>query len=620
MNARPNILCLVSEDCPPWIGAYGGLLASTPNLDRLAAEGVTFDNASCTAPVCAPSRFAILTGFHAESAPPAQHMTACGTPPRDLVTYPEMMRAAGYYCTNNSKTHYNIDIDPSVIWDETSGTAHWMNRPAGAPFLAVFNTMLTHESCIFEEQPGSVGPRDVVVPAYLPDTEGVRISLARYCNRISVMDRWMGERLAELDAAGLADDTIVFYFSDHGSPLPRSKRLCYEEGLRVPLIVRVPEKWRRLLPENQGPGSRSPSPVSLVDLLPTFASLAGVPAPPDVQGLAFLGPMPTQREFSFSGRGRMDERYDFIRTARSARFRYIRNYAPHRIYGQYSAFAWNSLAYQDYETAHLEGRLDPVRARFWKPKPAEELYDLHADPQEIVNLVDDAGYFGVLEDMRAALDEHMLAIHDCGFIPEGSPVEEEHKRSDPDLYPLTRVMALAASAIRRDPAEIAHFIGALDRANPSVIRYWGAQGLLILAVAGHDLPDDLNRLIADEDDPRVLIALLEARGHGGKAEGSVRLLTFIFETEKRPEIRLQALNALTELPLFAEITHKSVAAALDDPDEYVRGACAYLNARLTGCYRPTDNLFRFDLLAAQQGRSGIVPQHFPALEEIVVGR
>ena len=284
---RPNILCIVSEDCPPRLGAYGDTIARSPNLDRLASQGVVFDNAAATSPVCAPSRFSILTGRHPENVPPAQHMTAWGHMPRSIITYPEMMRAAGYYCTNNSKTHYNVDLDPNEIWDETSGKAHWFNRPAGKPFLAVFNTMLTHESCVFQEHPGAVGPEDVIVPAYLPDTDGTRISLARYYNQIEAMDAWMGDRLAELAAAGLEDDTIIFYYSDHASPMPRSKRFCYDDGVRVPLIVKVPEKWRHLLPE--APGSHITAPVSLVDLLPTFAEIIGVAPPEGLPGQAFMG-------------------------------------------------------------------------------------------------------------------------------------------------------------------------------------------------------------------------------------------------------------------------------------------------------------------------------------------
>ena len=245
-----------------------------------------------------------------------------------------------------------------------------------------------------------------------------RVTLARHYNCIARMDSFIGERLAELSAAGRDEDTIVFYYSDHGSPLPRSKRFCYDEGLRVPLIVHVPERWRHLVRFEAG--TRVATPVSLVDLLATFAALAGCSTPKTFHGRDFLGPDARPRPFAFSGRDRMDEHADTTRTVRSARFRYIRNYAPHRIWGQHYAFAWESPAYRDYERLHLAGHLSGLHDRFWRQKPAEELYDTAADPEAIFNLVGNAQYRAVLDEMRHALDAHMLAIHDCGLIPEGS--------------------------------------------------------------------------------------------------------------------------------------------------------------------------------------------------------
>lgn len=597
---RPNILCLVSEDCPPRLGPYGDALARTPHLDALARRGVTYDAACCTSPVCAPSRFAILTGRHGESAPPANQMTGFGRTPPGVVSYPEMMRAAGYYCTNNAKTHYNCDIDPAAIWDESSPGAHWRNRPAGKPFLAVFNCMETHESCVFEDQPGAVRPQDVTLPAYLPDTQGTRRALASYYNRIARMDAFMGDRLRELDLEDEADNTIVLYHSDHGSPLPRSKRFCYDDGLRVPLIVRVPERWRHLLP--LPPGSRVAEPVSLVDLLPTLAAAAGIAPPAGIHGQPFLGPDRGGRRFAFSGRDRMDEHHDTTRTARSARYRYIRNYAPHRIWGQHYAFAWESAAWQDYERQHLAGALDPVQDRFWQAKPAEELYDMAADPDSVRNLADDPAHTATLAGMRAALDAHMERIHDCGLIPEGSPVQDWDASRDPAQYPLREAMDLAARAIRRDPAEAAAFAAGLS--HPAmVMRYWAAQGLLMLAAAGHPLPEGVARGLEAEPDPHVRIPLAEALGHAGEAAAQVRYLTRLLADEISPRLRVQVLDALIALPLHPQITLEAATAAAADADEYVRGAGEYLRQRLTGEYRPDSHVFRFDLYAggAQAG-------------------
>jgi arylsulfatase A-like enzyme len=588
-------LCIVSEDCPPRLGAYGDTLARTPHLDALAARGVTWEVACSTAPVCAPSRFAILTGRHAPSTPPAQHMSAVAHLPADVPTYPQVMRDAGYYCTNNFKTHYNCDVDPQAIWDQSSDTAHWRNRPASTPFLAVFNCMTTHESCVFRQTDGAVVPADVAIPPYLPDTPGTRRALATYYNCIEQMDAFMGERLAELEAAGVADDTIVFYYSDHGSPLPRSKRFCYDEGVRVPFIVHVPPKWRHLLPVE--PGGRVTTPVSLVDLFPTFAAIAGVEAPPGLHGHSIMGPARTDRTYAFSARDRMDEHYDMVRTARSDRFRYIRNYAPHRIWGQHYAFAWESAAYQEYEQAWLDGDLDTVAARFWQRKPAEELYDTVTDPHALVNLVDAPEHAETLKAMRAALDGHMTRIHDAGFIPE-----TDHPSQLADDFPHARVLELAGHAIAREPARLPAFQALLSDPSP-IVRFWAAQGLLMLAVDGHPLPSGLADDLDHETDNHVRIALIEALGHGSDALRAVTQLTDIARTAHDDRVRLQALDALCALPPHPEISLTLMQELAVDPEEYVRGIAGYLKLRLEETYTPASKVFRFDLFRAGMAQS-----------------
>lgn len=591
----PNILCLVSEDCPPRLGAYGDRLARTPHLDNLAAKGVTWDHAFSTAPVCAPSRFAILTGRHAPGVPPAQHMSTIAHLPEGMPTYPDFMRAAGYYCTNNSKTHYNCDVDPHAIWDESSDTAHWRNRPDDAPFLAVFNCMTTHESCVFTQTLGAVTAEQVTLPPYLPDTSGIRSSLATYYNRIEQMDAFIGQNLRDLELAGVAEDTIVLYYSDHGSPLPRSKRFCYDEGLHVPLIAHVPDKWRHLLPFDAG--SHIQSPVSLVDLFSTFAAIAGIAPPDGLQGMPFLGPDSGKRAYAFSARDRMDEHYDMVRTARSDRFRYIRNYAPHRPWGQHYAFAWESLAYQDYERAYLDNALNEAQARFWRAKPAEELYDTLADPHSLVNLASSADHAKTLTEMRAALDGHMRAIRDGGFVPEGRPAEDFSRHQDPSVFPFDRVLHLAGRAIQADPADLAQYLAVLSEPSP-ILRFWAAQGLLILAMAGHSLPPRLTDALDTEADPHVRIALMEALGHAGEAQEWVERLTAVVRDERDDRIRLQALDALGALPLFPDVSLALMTELAEYHDEYVRGAAGYLKLKLEQSYDPAKKVFRFDLFRA----------------------
>src|SRR6218665_223502 len=305
---RPNILWIVSEDNNPFIGAYGDKLARTPAIDGLARAGILYRNVYSTAPVCAPTRFSIITGVHPESAGPAHNMRAQAQLPEWLKGFPTYLRQAGYYCTNNAKTDYNSNLVADKIWEESSGKAHWRNRPANAPFFTVFNTMTTHESQIFQPLDGTVKPEDVRVPAYLPDTPTVRRDIATYYNRMEAMDGEIAAKLAELDAAGLAEDTIVFYYSDNGGVLPRSKRYCYDEGHRCALVVRVPAKWRHLAPA--AAGSAIAAPITWIDLAPTVLSIASVTAPRHLQGTAFLGrDAERPKPYAFGMRNRMDERY-----------------------------------------------------------------------------------------------------------------------------------------------------------------------------------------------------------------------------------------------------------------------------------------------------------------------
>ena len=234
---RPNIVWTVSEDCPPRFGCYGDPLAATPRLDALAARGTLFEHAYSAAPVCAPSRFALLTGVAPESNGPAHHMRAVAHRPAWMLTYPEILRGLGYHCTNNAKTDYNCDVDPHAIWDDCSTTAHWRDRPEGAPFLAVFNYDGTHESSVFGRDEFTVDPDAVRLPSYLPDTPDIRADYAHHYRHVAAMDAFVGRLLDQLAEDGLLDDTIVIHTSDHGGVNPRSKRWCYDEGLHVPLIV-----------------------------------------------------------------------------------------------------------------------------------------------------------------------------------------------------------------------------------------------------------------------------------------------------------------------------------------------------------------------------------------------
>ncbi|MFD1786202.1 sulfatase-like hydrolase/transferase [Sphingomonas floccifaciens] len=581
----PNILWLVSEDNNPFIGAYGDRVARTPVLDALAKRGVLYRNVYSNAPVCAPSRFGILTGVYPESCGPAHHMRAVAKASADLRSYPEYLRSAGYYCTNNDKTDYNCDIAPERVWNASSKTAHWRDRPAGMPFMAVFNYMTTHESRLFGATPGAVTPDRVRVPAYLPDTPAIRGDYASYYNLMAKMDAQIGERLAELAADGLADDTIVFYYSDNGGVLPRSKRYCYDEGLRCSLIVYVPPKWRHLSPVPMG--SEVTAPVSFIDLAPTLLSIAGLERPAQMRGTAFLGHhIGTPPTVAFGMRNRMDERYDFVRTVTDGRYRYIRNYSPNRIWGTHGAFEWMLKSYQSWDEERLAGRLDAVQARFFQTKPYEEFYDLTHDRDQVTNLIGDRSHAARIATFRRQLDVHMLAIRDNGFIPEGEVGEGYRASRDDRLYPLKSVMALAQAAARGDGRKLGLFRSGLTHTNP-VMRYWAATGLAILKLSAAPAQAALAAVAANDPSPAVRVAAAEALSmSGGIATGLPHLAAIAADTRLAMPPRLMALNALDALGEAARPALPAIEIAAVDKDPYLARAASYQVAVLKGTYTP----------------------------------
>ncbi|HOE10342.1 MAG TPA: sulfatase-like hydrolase/transferase [bacterium] len=419
---RPNILWLTTEDMSPDLGCYGDTWAITPNIDRLALQGVRYSNAFSVAGVCAPSRSALITGMYPCSI--GTHPMRCqGVPPSYVKCFPEYLRAAGYYCTNNFKTDYNFD-SPITAWDECSRVSHWRNRPANTPFFAVFNQTVTHESEIraapedFAKNIAALKPEerhnpdDARVPPYYPDTPITRNDWARYYDLVTAMDYKIGDLLKQLEEDGLAENTVVFFFSDHGRGLPRAKRWLYDSGLHVPFIIR----WPGVIE----PGTTSDRLVSFVDFAPTVLSIAGIPVPKTLQGQAFLGEQDTPpRKYIYGARDRMDETYDIIRAVRDKQYKYIRNFQPGKPYAQYIHYMEEMPTMQEMRLLNKTGELKGPQKLFFLPeKPKEELYDITQDPHEINNLAARRECRPVLKRMRKALKKWMDGIDDLAFVPE----------------------------------------------------------------------------------------------------------------------------------------------------------------------------------------------------------
>jgi arylsulfatase A-like enzyme len=556
-NELPNILWITSEDHGPEMGCYGDKFATTPNVDALAKMGMIFELAWSCAPVCAPARTTIITGMYPPSLG-AQHMRSMVDVPDYVKFYPRFLRERGYYCTNNSKQDYNVRTDDNG-WSESSGKAHYQNRKSGQPFFAIFNTTVSHESKIRAKFDSPVHDQTKVrIPAYHPDNAESRRDWARYYDIVTAADEVAGKHLAALDEAGLADETIVFYYGDHGSGMSRSKRWTYNSGLSVPIVVYFPPKWQHLAPKEYKSGGKSDRMVNFVDLAPTLVSLAGIKPPEWMQGHAFAGKFQQPKpKYMFGFRGRMDARYDFIRTVTDGKYHYIRNYNPHLIYGQYVAYNFATPSTSAWKRDYDAGKLNEAQSHFWKLKPAEELYDLKADPDEVNNLARSSEHRAKLRELREVLQDWCREIRDLGFLPEG----EIHSRSagstpgdmarDDSKYPFDRIFAAAEIATTRRAKDLPTIKKNLKDSD-SAVRYWGVIGLLNRGPRTvTQSRDELVAALAD-DSPYVRIASALALGKFGDRTDQRRAVDCLLELAPwTPDgnvfVSLAAQNAIDEL-------------------------------------------------------------------------
>ncbi|MEO1529617.1 MAG: sulfatase-like hydrolase/transferase [Planctomycetota bacterium] len=484
-DERPNILWITSEDNGQQLGCYGDEYADTPNLDRLAERSLRFKTCWSNAPVCAPARTTIISGMYATSLG-GQHMRSGVRLPRELKLYPELLREAGYYCTNNSKTDYNF-ADADAGWDDSGKKASYKNRPdANTPFFAVFNFTVSHESKIRVRPHTPVhDPAGAPIPAYHPDTPEVRRDWAQYYDKLTEMDTLVGKTLDELDQAGLRDSTIIFYYGDHGSGMPRSKRQPFDSGLRVPLLVSIPKKFRHLAPKDYADGEESDRLVGFVDLAPTALSLAGVKSPTSMQGVPFLGRFAGEaKQYLFGYRGRMDERVDMVRSCTDGRYVYLRYFYPDRPYLKHVDYMFQTPTTRVWKELFDAGKLNEAQAKFWKTRPAEELFDLQSDPWEVTNLADRPEYQERVEVMRAAVADWMIQTRDTGLMPEAE-MHERVGETSPREYAMGATnasqrwvrLAMSATDVESDlkPRQLVR----LSANEDSVIRFWAVRGLAL---------------------------------------------------------------------------------------------------------------------------------------------
>lgn len=538
--AQPNILWITAEDMSATLGCYGDTFATTPNIDTLAQRSVRYTHAFATAPVCSPSRSCLINGLPATSQG-TQQMRSAFPIPADWTGFPSLLRQAGYFTSNNVKTDYNSANFEDIIaasWDRQGPDAHWRQAPKDKPFFSIFNLMTSHQSrsmvwpyAKFQSEVQSTidkkqihDPGKVTLPSYYPDTGIIRKTVARFYDCVTAMDKEVGTLLTQLEEDGLADNTIVFFYSDHGSGMPRHKRALLDSGMHVPLIIHAPKKYKHLVPGKAG--STNSRLVNFADFAPTVLNLTGIKPPNHMEGRPFLGKnSDDEHTYVFGHRDRVDEVLDCARSVRGKRYLYIRNFMPHLGYNQPTAWPdLGEIRHEFYATARISGGITPGQRHFLSPtRPIEELYDCEKDPENLNNLAKSKTHLPVLKRMRIALEHNILKTHDLGFLPEAyawdwskgsTPYKQARLAYDLDaIYAAANQVGIASNDI---------FINHLNHKNPA-IRYWGAVGLC----AADDLQEDDIQALKEalrDNVANVRIQAADALARHGHASATLAVL------------------------------------------------------------------------------------------------
>ena len=564
---RPNIVWINCEDLDATLACYGDPFAITPNLDALAEDAVLFRNAFANAPICAPARNCLITGMYPTSLG-GQHLRCEITLPEFVKPFPVYLRDSGYFVSNYTKTDYNFS--PDGIYDYWKRDfAPWRQRKGDEPFFSFIVLGTTHEGPgnhrdRYEQAVASLPPSKlhdpdkIAVPPYFPDSPKMRELWARYHDLVSAMDEQVGEIIGNLKADGLWEDTIVWFFSDHGHGLPRHKRWLMDSGLRVPLLVRVPEKFRHLAGDLV-PGSESGELVSFLDFAPTVLAQGGVEVPAHMQGRVFLGddaePAPAH---VYGARDRADDMFELSRSVHDGRFIYIRHFMPHLPYiqgGRIMGDQKESMA--ELRRARDAGELDANSALIWADrKPVEELYDLSEDPYEIRNLANDPRHASRLATMRTAMKAWVLGHRDTGFLHEaeyqlraknaGRTIRE--MSLDPGQYDIAAVYDAADRATRSaDTGELVSMLQSSD----SGVRYWGATGFLARNIRPEEAAFVVLENASHDPSPSVAIAAAQVLVLNGRAGEGLKVLEEQIASE-HPWVALQAARAMFDIGELAK--------------------------------------------------------------------
>ena len=560
LSKRPNVVFLVSEDNSiHYLKHYGAEFGSMPNIEKMAKEGLTFNHAFSNAPVCSVARSTLATGILAPRGGFQYHRKSALA--KGVKPWTALLRKAGYYCANNSKTDYNFATAKGEAWNESSRKASWRKRPdKNAPFFYMQSFGACHESSLhfpaklMQSEKTKTPVDQVTLHPYHPDTPTFRYTHARYFDRMTLVDGQMGEVLKNLKTDGLLEDTFVFYFGDHGGVLPRGKGYAYESGLHVPLVVRIPENFKHLADHVRG--TRTDGFVSFIDFGPTVLNLAGLSVPKEMDGSAFLGKGASakdlaSRDEAFGYADRFDEKYDLVRTLRKGKWEYIRNYQGFYPDGLQNNYRYRMLAFAEWRKLHKAGKLNTAQRQFFEPRPAEQLFDLSKDPHEVNDLSKNPEHLEVLLDMRQRMTAKVKGINDLSFYPESHMVAhaledgiafgKKHVREIGDLVDLADLSLISFSKAERKLST------AMQSENPWR-RYWACISATMHGESAKPLVSLAKKLLEDKN-LMVRVRAAEFLGRIQAHDPMPTLLNVVNQSTSSQEVLL-AFNAVVYLQDF----------------------------------------------------------------------
>jgi arylsulfatase A-like enzyme len=561
---RPNVVWIVSEDNSiHYMDLFFKGGAKTPHIAALAKDGLVFRNAFSNSPVCSVARTTLATGCYGPRIGTQYHRKYKQSVLHGQRLFSTYLRDAGYYTSNNSKTDYNATPSKDA-WDESSNRATWRKRPdKSQPFFHMQSHANSHESSlhfrrnVFENEKTRHDPSKIELADYFPDTPLFRFTHAYYLDRMQVIDDIVGDTVARLTEDGLLEDTFIFYFGDHGGVLPRGKGYIYESGLHVPLVVRVPENFKRLVGLDRG--SSVDGFVSFIDFGPTVLNLAGVKVPQPMDGVPFLGAGVSmadvnKQDTAFGYADRFDEKYDLLRSLRKGKYQYIRCYQPFLPDGLQNNYRYRMLAYQQWRELSKAGKLNAAQQQFFAAKPVELLYDTAADPHEVNNLAGSAGHQDILVSLRTELNRKMKAMPDLSFYPESHLVA--HALDDAVAFGQKHKSDIAAMIDTADLAvkpfhEAKRGIKAALNSDEPMQRYWGAMVCSSFGDQAAEFVSTVDKLADGDKSAVVRIRAAEFLGLIGSRDPQP-ILADVINTTSSGVVATEALNSVTYFTDFTK--------------------------------------------------------------------